>query len=282
MNKFSIIRLIAIGVIAFTMFTGGTGKEVLASYSTGSYLSIDELYEKRSNSYNMIHSALSSNDPVGYFDTSEMDYLDVGYLIKDLIKIDPNRFYIKNWVVYDSGKIKFNYVETIENIRGKNESLNKKVDKILKEIVKPNYTDFDKVKAVHDYLVLNTAYDYENYRNGTTPNDSYTAYGALVLGVAVCDGYTRAANLLLDRLDIESIYVHGSISEGLHSWNMVKLDGSYFHMDVTWDDPVPNKEGFVSYKYFLVDSEELAKDHTWNQQEYPVSDNKKYLKDSRK
>lgn len=227
---------------------------------------------KYPNSYNMILSALSTNESIGYFDKSEMSYLDVRNLIQELINTDPNRFFVDTWVTYDSGKVHLHYVEEKEVIEKRKKETEQKVDSILKKIIKPNYSDYDKVKAVHDYIVLNTAYDYENFKKDTVPEESYMAYGSLVKGVAVCDGYVRAASLLLDRLGIENIYVTGYVAgDGLHSWNMVKLDGKYYHMDTTWDDPVPNKPGYVGYNYFLVSSKQLAKDHTWDQSKYPVA-----------
>ncbi len=125
-------------------------------------------------------------------------------------------------------------------------------------------SDIEKVKAVHDYLVLNTVYDYENYQNNTVPFVSYEAYGVLVLKTGVCDGYRKAFQLFMDILGIPCEGVVGTGNGGAHAWNIVTLDGERYHIDVTWDDPVPDTSGSVHYNYFLVDDDTMRQDHTWN------------------
>lgn len=131
--------------------------------------------------------------------------------------------------------------------------LDELVDTIIKKVVSQSSSDYEKILAVHDYLVLNTAYDYDNYRRNRIPRESFTARGALVYGVAVCSGYSYAFQRLLDELGIENLYVSGEAGTGGgHAWNMVKLDGEWYHIDATWNDPVPDRPQRVRYKYFLV------------------------------
>ena len=139
------------------------------------------------------------------------------------------------------------------------------VKKIIKaEKINKLDSDVAKVKAVHDYLVLNSKYDYNNYLNGTVPSVSYEAYGVLVLKTGVCDSYRKAFQLFMDALKIPCEGVSGTGNGGAHAWNIVTLDGERYHIDVTWDDPVPDKEGFVRYDYFLVDDATMKKDHAWD------------------
>lgn len=228
------------------------------------------------NSYHMIRTALETNERFGQFDPTEVSVSEVGALIRTVVQENPSILYYKSAKVWSSGQIEFFYYVPTETMKKNRLALEKKVDELLHTIIKPHFTEFEKVKAIHDYLVLHTAYDLVNQQNNTIPADSYTAYGALVKGVAVCDGYTKAAQLLLDRLGIENHYVVGTIQEGLHSWNIVKLNGQYYFMDVTWDDPAPNKEGHIRYNYFLVTSEQLKKDHTWDMKKYPTATSKQY------
>ncbi len=120
-------------------------------------------------------------------------------------------------------------------------------------------TDFEKAQALHDYLVRTCAYDNNVAGTDAATSPSRTAYGALVKGRAVCQGYTLAYKLLLSRAGIPAIYV---VSDSMnHSWNMVELDGSWYHVDATWDDPLYEDEsgqaadgGFdaeVSHEFFL-------------------------------
>ena len=125
-------------------------------------------------------------------------------------------------------------------------------------------SDVAKVKAVHDYIVLNTEYDYNNYMNDTIPQVSYEAYGVLVLKTGVCDSYRKAFQIFMDILEIPCEGVSGTGNGGLHAWNVVTLDGERYHIDVTWDDPVPDEKGRVVYNYFLVNDKVMKEDHTWS------------------
>ena len=132
-----------------------------------------------------------------------------------------------------------------------------KAKNIIKEIIKPNMSDREKVKAVHDYIVLNCAYGESIIDQ--IQGHSGTAYGPLVSNLAVCGGYTHAFNLLMDIVGIESMYVSGNVPDPVigtasHAWNLVKLDGKWYHIDCTWDDPdVDGKmTNVIKYDYFLI------------------------------
>ncbi len=92
-----------------------------------------------------------------------------------------------------------------------------------------------KVLYVHDYLAYNVAYDMKNYRAGTIPNDSYSAYGALVNGTSVCQGYSEAMQAVMFDIGIPCEVVSSAALN--HAWNQVYVNGNWYHVDVTWDDP---------------------------------------------
>ena len=106
-----------------------------------------------------------------------------------------------------------------------------KYAKILEEIISPNQSDIEKEIAIHDYLVDNI-----NYVD--TGDSSYNAYSALINGIAVCSGYTECFKTLLDMLGIENATISGEAGGQQHIWNVVNLDNHWYHVDVTWDDPV--------------------------------------------
>ena len=133
---------------------------------------------------------------------------------------------------------------------------------ILAQVVTDDMSDYDIAKALHDYLVLNCAYDYDNYLRGTIPAESYTAEGALLEGTAVCSGYARAYQLLLQGAGIPCEYVTGYGNGGRHGWNIIQLDGAWYHVDTTWDDPAPDRAGYVRYNYFLKSDSYLSRDHS--------------------
>lgn len=141
-----------------------------------------------------------------------------------------------------------------------------KAKEIIQSTIQPGMSDRDKIKALHDYVVLNAAYDYDNYLRDTIPDDSYSEYGILILNTGVCQGYALTMKLLLQLAGIETYYITGTANGGLHAWNMVVLDGNYYHVDATWDDPVPNRPGQVRYNYFLISDKQMAADHVWDQE----------------
>lgn len=133
-------------------------------------------------------------------------------------------------------------------------------------------SDYDKVITVHDWLIKNIHYE-ESY-NMYQESDKWilhSAYGALVNGKAVCDGYAAAFNILMERFGVKCVLVDGvtanSIDDEGHQWNIVEIDGKNYHIDVTWDDiniygGGETENGFVSYQYFLLSDDEIKKDHT--------------------
>ena len=134
----------------------------------------------------------------------------------------------------------------------------------LKECLDAAYqygTPYEQELAVHDWIVLNCAYDYDNYLRGTIPWDSYRPTGVFVHGTAVCQGYAESFQLCMGILGIPCIMVTGTANGGDHAWNAVQLDGDWYMVDTTWDDPVPDEPGRVLYSYFNVTDEVLKRDH---------------------
>ena len=111
-------------------------------------------------------------------------------------------------------------------------------------------TDLEKALTVHDYLVYHSEYDYENYINGTLSYDSNGCGGLMANGRGVCDAYASAFQYFMLREGIECKKVVST--EMNHAWNVVKIDGNYYHVDCTWDDPVPDRMGMVDHTNFLV------------------------------
>lgn len=151
-----------------------------------------------------------------------------------------------------------------------------KAYEIIKVLIKPSMSDLEKEKAIHDYVVLNTKFDYDNYSKNTAPPHDYDAYGILINGTGVCEGYAETVKLLLNMAGINCVVVSGEANNGTwqsHAWNIVKIDGKYYELDTTWDDSVPDIIGYVRYDYFNVNDSQMAKDHNWDRSKYPKCDN---------
>ena len=127
------------------------------------------------------------------------------------------------------------------------------IDGILADIIKPYMNNHEKAKAVHDYIVLNGKYD-EN-------KIYYSDYDLLTEGISVCNGYALLTYNMLNMLNIPVKLISGTGAGEAHIWNMVKLGDYWFHLDTTWNDPLPDI-GTVSYSYYMLTEKEITKDHT--------------------
>lgn len=144
---------------------------------------------------------------------------------------------------------------------------------ITAELIDSTMSDYDKEILLHDYIINNTCYDYNNYKNGTIPDESYEEYGCLVLGKTVCEGYSEAMKLLCDLSGIECVIVTGKSlvgTQGNHAWNIVKINGSFYHIDVTGDDPVSSdKTNILAHYYFNQTDSQMSKVRKWDTSLYP-------------
>ena len=113
----------------------------------------------------------------------------------------------------------------------------------------------EKIRVIHDYIIDHTEYDklkYDNKQDNTYKSN--TAYGVLIQGYGTCNGYADAMAIFLNKLNI----INYKISNDDHIWNLVYLDGKWYHLDLTWDDPISDIS--VSRDtYFLIDTKTLEK-----------------------
>ena len=143
-----------------------------------------------------------------------------------------------------------------------------KIIKDMEEDLGKDASDYKKEVWIHDYLVLHTAYGFPEGvdEEQARPHESYDA---LVSHKAVCNGYAFGMKLLCDLCGIENRIVTGTGSGESHAWNLVKIGGDWYHVDVTWDDPSPDQEGRVVYTYLNINDERAGLGHVWNTGSWP-------------
>lgn len=147
--------------------------------------------------------------------------------------------------------VSYNKAYTEEEIN----EINTIVDKVIEEKITNNTPTKEKIKIIHDYIIDNTKYDklkYENKDDNTYK--STTAYGVLVEGYGICNGYADAMAIFLNKMNI----INYKISNDNHIWNLVYLDGNWYHLDLTWDDPISDMN-INRDTYFLITTENLEK-----------------------
>lgn len=158
---------------------------------------------------------------------------------------------------YTSGKyidsFEFLYNAPADTLQKQYKTLQKKVASIKKTLALKGKSKEEIVLAIHDYIALHADYDEAKKPKRT----SYTAYGSLVKGKAVCSGYATASKLLLESYGIPVKIVTSDAMD--HAWSLVKLHGKWYHMDITWDDPYPKKKNYVAYWFFLKTDKELKR-----------------------
>lgn len=118
------------------------------------------------------------------------------------------------------------------------------VARTLAELDLAEKTDYEKIRAIYDFVCDTVTYDYENLSDGSYKL-KYTAYAALINGTAVCQGYAVLMYRLLLEAGVDCRVITGTGNGGPHAWNIVRLGDVYYNLDATWD------AGRSSYSYFL-------------------------------
>lgn len=195
---------------------------------------------------------------------------DIYDIVSDIGDDHLELFYFRySNYVNDGSEVKLQlYYGQKEDIIPKKTAMDNKIQEIL-STVSDDMNDYEKEKAIHDYLVSHISYDLQNYLNHTIPIESFHPYGILVNGTGVCQGYAETFKVLMHFLDIDCIIVSGEGNEEGHAWNMVRLGDSWYQVDCTWDDPAPDRPGSINYTYFNVTDAVMSKKHKWVRSDYP-------------
>lgn len=193
----------------------------------------------------------------------------------EVFYLSPNKMYLNietttrgrdvSYNVYINSGNEANYLIDEFSSKEQIDNAMSRIERVKNQIVQNRRNNnYDNIKMVHDYLVENIQYD-----TSISKGNIYNVYGAMVNGEAVCEGYARSFKYLMDSLGIPCTLVigKGTNSEGKtenHAWNYVQVDGNWYAIDCTWDDPI-STTGYVSeeskYRYFLKGSNDMSKDH---------------------
>lgn len=212
-------------------------------------------------------------------------YCDNSYIdcLKDIndLNSDDNDFLYVNELVNT-----YNSYSSIESTYSSNNRVDIKIDRkytdedinkidneinnIVNKLDINNYNDiFTKIKLFHDYIIDTNIYDNDMASTGESSYHSDTAIGTLFEGNSICSGYTDTMSIFLDKLNIDNIRV----STEKHVWNALYIDGKWYHLDLTWDDPVTSDgSNIISYEYYMLSTDELLNkddnEHNFNKEVY--------------
>lgn len=237
----------------------------------------DFIADNKQEILNIIYTALNNGYDEFYFychyENCNNDFNDI-IASKDLIinnYISPFNSYRKLIISKELfGKIKINieksYVSSDINY------VNEKLDQIIAEIINDKMTDKEKIISFHNYIIDHTVYDLEYIKNNLNDIDhpSHKAAGLLFFGKALCGGYSEVMAIFLDRLNIPNY----RISSEDYIWNFVYLNGNWYHLDLTWDDPVTSDGSNLRLDtYLFITTNELENlnvlSHTYDKTIYP-------------
>lgn len=307
-NFFAIICSLLVLFVAFNM-------DVITDKIAKALEKNPNIANPSSNAYKKDDDFLFVQNSVDYVPLSYNDLLNIFYTITNngyekftfycpseyksclddvaMISNDPEILtYINNFVhpynsfeniqtiISESGEINvtINYLYTEEEIT----LINQKVDELYTSIIKDEMDDYDKIKAIHDYIINNSKYDVERNTNNSSNYLSYKAYGPLIQGYATCSGYTDAMAIFLEKMNIKNFKIATELIQedaSGHVWNALYLNNEWVHLDLTWDDPVSDDgKNYLQHKYFLISTQKLedadkgeviVKEHIFNKSIYP-------------
>lgn len=218
--------------------------------------SIFNMYSWRNETLGVVQSMiLSSGDQRLSISCTDGDYLRwnmLSYGVSDytIVNDEPGHYCY-------SFKMLINYLHD----GYKEEILTGRINEIVSYIRQQGMSDYDAVLYIHDLICDSTTYDFDAVSDPLSNPTAFSAYGALISGKAVCQGYAQAFYRICKVLGFDVRFVCSDPDIGQHAWNLIRLDGKYYFIDCTWDDNIKDSIPEMDpYSYFLVDYDTLRKD----------------------
>lgn len=237
-------RVVLVVVVLVAMCLSFSGGKVKAAPKPVAYMGI-RVVAHTPLEQKIALNLLAGNTKFSLTEFKEIE--DMAYLgdrVNKVIAQNPMILGVINFGYQYTSKTKVMTVQYTENatkIKKKQEAIVGQSKKILETVIKPKMTDRQKFLAIYDYLNANAQYDYEAFNEGTNtlretnPKfwTAYNPYGVLVEKNGVCQSYSGSFHLLSTMLGLNSVVVTGTMNGGAHSWNKVKLNGQWVHIDPT-------------------------------------------------
>lgn len=193
---------------------------------------------------------------------------DISKVYRDVVNDNPELFYVSGG--YSYYYTTDGYVTSIipayisdskDDILEMKDKFNAAVDRLKREI-NSDLSDIDTALEVHNYITSHAEYNTTGYNTGTLSNIDHSAYGVLVEHTGVCDSYSLAYQYIMKCIyNIDTVVVTSQPMN--HAWNLIKINGNYYHVDLTWDDGTFTMNGKVidynvRYLYFLLSDDAIS------------------------
>ncbi len=225
-------------------------------------------YEKLSSIEKHAYNEIITNiyDMPEEIEVPAIDADQLDRVFSAILMDNPDLFFIGRKCTLSSRMLRtycaVEYIVTKEEYLVRREEIESKVQEIVSNLSNPE-DEWQTELEIHDYIIDNCRYELSEPKLVCS-----SVYGILINGYGACEGYSRAAKLLFDEVGIESALVSGISEsgdgeEGPHMWNAVKINGDFYYLDCTWDDPVSEGgEETKSYSYFNVTTKMISETHS--------------------
>jgi hypothetical protein len=276
------------GVFEFdldTKLTKQQADDILAKV-TPIIQSRDELFKeivKRTENAEEEFSLNVASSVINFDDEKEKeDMWDSLYALPEFNDIShhfDNAYY--RWISY-KGYVKWTKFQKYEITKEDIEYLKKSITKWVADNIRPEMTDEEKVRAINDFMVREYRYTYGDRgelsgdEKGKEKLGKYSVYSSFALlfgGGGVCNSKANMFYRLAKEAGLEVLYISGTGNGGNHAWNMVKVDGTWYHLDNTWNrghyEDTSEYEYFNNRDYYLKGDESMRKNHSWDASKYP-------------
>lgn len=226
-----IAALLLASAVSASTYTASPYREEIAHY--------DDAFMK------IYEAALDVEKIVDISEFKLKDY-EVMQIYSDLISSAPELFYLESKIIYHKNSkyvtdIEFKYRMSKEEINNAFVEYEKELNNIV-SMVDRRWNDVEKALWIHDYMISAFAYD----EDGT----NYDAYSLFTQRKGVCQAYSLGYVAVLRELGINCVMI--SSKEMNHAWNLVEIDGEWYHVDLVFDDPTPDRPGRVLHENFLL------------------------------
>ena len=208
------------------------------------WISLEKCNEDFGADIAVAYQALSNDHP-------EFFWMPYTYLLSNSGAVSEPTVLIALSITQD--KHTCEYLVSPEDRKNMENALNQRVNDIIGQV--KGMSIYQTELYLHDLICRNT-----EYTTGEAADMVFTAYGALINGKAVCEGYSRAMQLLCKRLGIPCALTIGVADGEGHMWNIINPGDGWYNLDLTWDDAT--EDNTTLYSYFNITDKELKKTHT--------------------
>ena len=235
---------------------GSNPSYTTAGKRTDDYSSLRSVIPEYDGLFSFLYASVSGGEMTVDVKRFRLKQEHVVGIFTDLVSSSPELFYLNSMFSYEYqqsvngsyvNKIFFSYKMQGKELLEAQAVFNSEIE-YLASLVDPSLSDAEKALWLHDYLISVFSYD--------TSLTIYDAYNMLLNETGVCRAYSLIYSAVLNRLGIGAFMV---VTDNMaHAWNMVNIDGNWYHVDLTFDDPTGDRTGRAMHDYFLLTDEELT------------------------